>query len=119
MNINWKTQRFHYNAFGQAKVRYKSEEDAILHAKIVNAKKRFGEDELVAPYICKLCNGWHLGRIGRSSRAVKDTSLWYEIGDRAYYNLVSENSRPIKFRLMRIRNRFRFLGPEYGIDRLR
>lgn len=116
MNKTWRRQRFHFTNSGYPKVKYKSLEDATLVAKEINQKKVFGVDELVEPYVCKMCNNWH---IGRSSKAKKDSTLWHEIGDRAYYNLAAENARSEQIRIMRIRNRFRFLGPEYGVDRLR
>lgn len=112
---HWKRLRFHYTSTGYPKIKYSSKENANLAARAVNEKKRFGEDQLVSSYVCKICQFWH---VGRSSQAKKDTSLWQEIGDRAYYNLCAENTGSLQKRTMRIRNRFRFLGPEYGVDRL-
>lgn len=113
---NWKNQRYHYNNNGREKVKYTSREDALLAAKHVNEKKIFGVDELVEPYECKLCQNWH---VGRSSKAKKDTSLWIEIGDRAYYNLIVENTRSDSMRRFRIAVRFRFLGWPYNQNRFR
>lgn len=104
---NWKFQRFHFTSRGKEKVKYRSREDALLAAKYINQNKTFGVDELVEPYECKMCQHWH---VGRSSRAKKDSALWYEIGDRAYYNLVVENTRPDSMRKFRISSRFRFMG---------
>jgi hypothetical protein len=107
----WKKQRYHYNGFGQAKRRY-TQSEAALAVREINAGKAFHTD-LVESYKCKNCKSWH---VGRSSHAHKNTTLWYEIGNRAYYNLVSENTNSRVRRQVRIRNRFRFLGELYGVQ---
>jgi hypothetical protein len=107
----WKKQRFHYNGFGVPKRKY-TREEAARAVREINAGKPF-HTELVESYKCKGCKDWH---VGRSSHAHKNTTLWYEIGNRAYYNLVSENTGSRVKRQVRIRNRFRFKGALYGVQ---
>src|SRR5262245_58853241 len=99
--VLWRRQRFHYNGWGHPKRCY-DHEGALQVAKEINAKKSF-HTELVEAYQCKGCNRWH---VGRSSHAHKKTTLWYELGNRAYYNITAENIGSHKKRIVRIRNRF-------------
>lgn len=110
----WIRQRFHYNWNGNPKIVYSSYDNALAAAKDVNRKRLYTDEKLAEPYICKLCGKWH---IGRSKQAHKDTTLWHEIGDRAYYNLISENNRSPAMRMFSIFTRFKFLDVNYGNKR--
>jgi len=111
----WRRQRYHYNWSGAPKIIYSSYETALLASKDVNAKRLYTDEKLAEPYICRLCNKWH---IGRSKQAHKDTTLWHEIGDRVYYNLIAENTKLPSSRMCAIFSRFKFLDVNYGNKRL-
>lgn len=111
MPKQWKHQRFHYNAYGNEKRKYPTEYDAVIACKELNKDRFCTHEQFVHPYICKMCQHWH---VGRSSQAHKDTTLYYELGDRAYYNLASENSRSGIKRITSIMGRFKFLDINYG-----
>jgi hypothetical protein len=112
MKQPWKRQRFHYNAYGEPKRNYNTEFDAIIACKELNKNRFCTDEQFVHPYQCRLCKQWH---VGRHSQAHKDTTLYYEIGDRAYYNLVVENSKEPDKRIAGVLTRFKFIDVFYGI----
>lgn len=68
---------------------------------------------IVEPYVCRVCNKWHVGNSVRARRYA-DRTLWKEIGDRAYYNLLAENTKTSSTRIRRIGDRCRRMVESYA-----
>ncbi|HEU5394217.1 MAG TPA: hypothetical protein VFV36_05385 [Candidatus Methylomirabilis sp.] len=90
--------RSHVNKHGEpkpAKTREEAVGLALRYSYEVATGQSFGRGEVQA-YECDYCGAWHVGVIPlwqrrRIQRAGVDWALWLELGDRAWWNLVSEN----------------------------
>lgn len=68
---------------------------ALRYSHEVATGQSWGRGQVEA-YECGYCSAWHVGvtplwKRRRIKRAGSDWALWHELGDRAWWNLVTEN----------------------------